>query len=99
MSPIREHMEDAQERIYEMNEHIQHDRQRLKHYQQELDTIYPPSYVYNRKNPKEKFAYYSYWEEVENLKDRIDRTEDSITRCIYFRNKLLNRSLQLSCAA
>ena len=99
MSPIREHMEAAQQRIQEMNEHIQHDRNRLKHYQQELDTIYPPAYVYNRKKPEEKFAYYSYWERVEDLKDHIDRTEDSITRWIYFRNKLLNRSLQLSCAA
>ena len=49
MSPIREHMQAAQQRLQEMEEHIQHDQHRLKHYQQELDTIYPPAYVYNRK--------------------------------------------------
>ena len=99
MNLIKEHIQDAHQRIQEMEEHIQHDQHRLKQYQQELNTIYPPAYVYDRKNPEEKFAYYSYWERVEYLKDHIDITEDSITRWIYFRNKLHNRSCTLACAA
>ena len=99
MSPIRHHIKAAQRRLREVEENLQQDQHQLKQYLQELHSIYPPKYVYDRKNKKEKFAYYSYWEHIEDLKDNIDRTEDNITRWIYIKNKLLNRSLQLSCAA
>ena len=99
MNPIRLHMKAAQRRLREVEENLRQDQHQLKQYLQELHSIYPPKHQYDRKNKKEKFAYYSYWERIEDLKDNIDRTEDNITRWIYIKNKLLNRSLQLSCAA
>ena len=99
MSPIRHHIKAAQRRLREVEENLQQDQHQLKQYLQELHSIYPPKYEFDRKNKKEKFAYYSYWERIEYLKENIDRTEDNITRWIYIRNKLRNRSYQLTCAA
>ena len=100
MSPIRHHVKDGRQRLRQIEALIQQDEQQLKQYWQRLQEIHPPKHQFNRKskNPNERFAYYMYMTEVEDLKMNIDMTEDNLTYWKFQKEKLRGRISVMTCA-
>ena len=88
MSPVKHHVLSAQAALREVKEYIREEQDRLRQYMQELNGVYPPPKEYD---PKQKTAHFMYWTYIDVLKDHIVTTEDSITRLIFIKKKILHR--------